>query len=80
MAEELPHSGSSLVINYKTTRTLFTFMFFGYLCMNIDHGIMPAATKDIQEYLNINESEIGLLGSLVYGGNAIGSIILAPIF
>jgi len=61
-------------------KTLFSFMAIGYLCMNIDHGIMPAATKQIQDYLGASQSEIGLLGSLVYLGNAIGSLVLSPLF
>jgi sugar phosphate permease len=55
-------------------------MFVGYLCMNIDHGIMPAATKQIQDFLGVGQSEIGLLGSLVYMGNAIGSIVMTPVY
>jgi sugar phosphate permease len=66
-------------VSISVTKSLYTFMLIGYLCMNIDHGIMPAATKEIQDYLEIDESGIGLLGSLVYLGNALGSVILAPI-
>ena len=58
-------------------------MFAGYLCMNIDHGIMPAATDEIQSDLGkekYGQSAIGLLGSLVYLGNALGSIIMTPAF
>lgn len=61
-------------------KTLFIFMAIGYLCMNIDHGIMPAATNEIQEYLGASQSDIGLLGSLVYLGNAVGSLALSPLF
>ena len=51
--------------------------------MNIDHGIMPAATDEIQSDLGkekYGQSAIGLLGSLVYLGNALGSIIMTPAF
>ena len=43
--------------------------------MNVDHGTLPAAIRKIKEDLNIDYENIGLLGSLVFFGNLIGSLI-----
>ena len=48
--------------------------------MHIDHGIMPAAIAEIQADLHIGEAQTGLLGSLVYAGNAIGSFLAPLVF
>jgi len=78
--EKKRQSNELITVNEGGLKTLFAFMVLGYLCMNIDHGIMPAATSEIQEFLGGSQGEIGLLGSLVYLGNAIGSILLTPIY
>ncbi|EGR29914.1 major facilitator superfamily protein, putative [Ichthyophthirius multifiliis] len=44
------------------------------LLINFDHGIIPAATMEIKEYLNIDDVKLGFLGSIVYIGLTIGSI------
>ena len=42
--------------------------------VNVDHGILPAATSDLREDLGLTDVDIGLLGSLVYLGLVIGKI------
>ena len=39
--------------------------------INLDHGILPACTKPMQEYYDMDEAELGILGSIVYLGISI---------
>ena len=55
-------------------------MVFTNLLINIDHGIIPAATVEIKGDLNLNNFDLGLLGSLVYLGLVIGSLIAMPVY
>ncbi|KRX08858.1 Major facilitator superfamily domain, general substrate transporter [Pseudocohnilembus persalinus] len=48
--------------------------------VNFDHGIIPAATKQIKEDLNIDDVELGLLGSVVYAGLLGGSVAATYVF
>ncbi len=50
------------------------------MLVNFDHGIVPAATKEIREDLLIDDLQLGLLGSVVYLGLMTGSMIAGPIF
>lgn len=44
--------------------------------INVDHGILPACTKEVKSDLNLDDANLGLLGSLVYAGLVLGKIIL----
>jgi len=48
-------------------------MFFANLFVNIDMGIFPAAVETISDDLSINKAQFGMLGSIVYLGQTIGS-------
>jgi hypothetical protein len=43
------------------------------LFVNLENGTIPSATDAIKESLKVNEEELGLFGSLLYVGNAIGN-------
>lgn len=47
---------------------IFSLLATTNLLINIDHGIIPAATIEIEKTLNIGNGYLGLLGSLVYAG------------
>ena len=49
--------------------------FFANFFVNIDMGILPAASVVIKEELNIENSRFGALGSVVYFGQTLGSIL-----
>jgi predicted MFS family arabinose efflux permease len=53
---------------------LFSVFLFMNILVNVDHGIVPAATDDIEKDLKIGETQLGLFGSLVFLGNLIGGI------
>ena len=38
------------------------------ILINLDHGILPACTKEMQEHYSMNDLELGFLGSIVYLG------------
>ena len=44
------------------------------LVTNFDDGSIPAATKEIKEYLNITDELLGLLGTMAYAGSLSGII------
>jgi MFS family permease len=48
--------------------TLFVFMHLLNMLINMDHGIVPAATVAIRKTFDIGEQELGMLGSAVFLG------------
>jgi predicted MFS family arabinose efflux permease len=48
--------------------------------MNLDHGIIPASTKEIKEDLNIGDTQLGILGSLVYCGVVIAGFFASKVY
>jgi len=46
----------------------------------MDHGVLPACTFELKEELQINDLFLGVLGSLVYGGSMIGSLISGVLY
>lgn len=38
------------------------------ILINLDHGILPACTTELKEHFQMDETELGLLGSIVYLG------------
>lgn len=49
--------------------------FFANLFVNVDMGILPAGSIKIKEELGMHNSEFGVLGSVVYFGQTIGSAL-----
>lgn len=58
--------------NYRYT--IFFIILFTNLIINMDHGTIPAATSEIKNNLQIDDSSLGVFGSLVYLGNILGKI------
>jgi MFS transporter, Spinster family, sphingosine-1-phosphate transporter len=68
---------------FQPSRTLKTIFYTCCVCnvlINMDHGIIPAATREIMLDMDISEFELGLLGSLVYLGLVAGSITASMTF
>ncbi len=55
-------------------------LFASNFCVNIDLGILPACTIKMSKDLDLDTSEFGGLGSVVYIGQAIGCIIVGFCF
>ncbi len=64
----------------KTTKCLFVNMILCYYFSHIDLGIMGVSNENIQKYLNISESDVGLLATSLYIGNVAGSLICPLLF
>ena len=59
---------------------MFAHFFMTNVLINIDHGAIPAAVYEIKRDLGIGQTEIGLLGSLVYVGLTFGSVVSGWVF
>ena len=73
---------SSGVPLYKERNLRFSMLVFVFgiifminLLINIDHGVIPAATTNLKDDLSLDNSYLGLLGSIVYFGLTIGIMI-----
>ena len=66
---------NSFIINRKIRWLIFSLFIALNLLMNFDHGTVPAATEQLRNYLDLDDSELGLFGSLVFLGVIIGSLI-----
>lgn len=53
---------------------VFAYIFFLDVLINVDHGAVPAALSDISEDLGMDETKMGVMGSMVFFGLFIGSI------
>ena len=56
------------------------FLSISCLLMNFDHGALPAALVDMRKDLKFSKVMMGSLGSYVYAGFVVGSIVNATIF
>ena len=50
------------------------------ILVNVDHGAIPAGTTTLKKENNLDNVELGIIGSLVYLGLVLGSISAGPIF
>lgn len=68
---------NQIVITLKRPIRWLIFIIFilTNILVNLDHGIIPSATGALKRDLKLNDSELGLFGSLVFVGNIIGSMI-----
>ena len=66
---------NSFIMNRKIRWLIFSLFIVLNLLMNFDHGTVPAATEQLRNYLDLDDSELGLFGSLVFLGVIIGSLI-----
>ncbi len=74
-AEEMNHSKTKMNLSKCSRYLSFVVLITINLFINMDDGTIPAATNQIENWLNITSSELGLFGSLVYIGSLIGKII-----
>lgn len=58
---------------------IFLLLSFINILTNMDHGTLPAASNEIKQDFNINDTELGSFGSLVYLGKLIGALFLSKI-
>lgn len=63
-----------VILSTKVRWFVFIILFVITTLVNMDHGTVPAATKDIKEDLKIDDNILGIFGSLVFLGNLFGII------
>jgi MFS family permease len=61
-------------------KVIFLLIFFVNVLINIDHGAIPAATTIMKRDLDLDNIELGTIGSLVYLGLVLGAMSAGPIF
>ena len=54
---------------------MFIIMFIVNAANNSDHGAIPSITKQLKGDLNLNNEQLGSLGSLVFFGLTLGKCI-----
>ncbi|KAL4497176.1 hypothetical protein ABPG72_019496 [Tetrahymena utriculariae] len=64
----------------KGSKLVFFIICLSNILMNIDHGVVPAATQQIKEDFNIGDSQLGFLGSLVYFGIVSAGFIAGKVY
>lgn len=74
--------GSHLPADYdrKWITICVLVQFFANLFINVDMGILPAGSTLIKQELQIQNSDFGALGSMVYVGQTIGSALATSFF
>jgi len=67
-------------LNPCNLRLFFGFILTVNILVNIDHGCIPACTVPLKNEYGLNNTELGLLGSIVYVGLLLGSFSAPPSF
>lgn len=62
-------------INQKTKNLIFIHLFILNIFSNLDEGIIPAASENIQNYMNISATDYGLFCTIDYIGRLCGSVL-----
>lgn len=60
---------------------IFALLTLTNVLINLDHGILPACTKEMKKHFNMGEKALGFMGSIVYlgivlAGTAVGNLYL----
>lgn len=55
-------------------KIIFFLIFLINMIINFDHGMIPAATTTLKLNLNLNNFQLGIIGSLVYLGLVLGAL------
>lgn len=59
---------------------MFYLMFFCSVSVNLDHGSLPACSEEIKSKMKILNFGFGALGTVVYFGLTIGSLMGAQVY
>jgi MFS transporter, Spinster family, sphingosine-1-phosphate transporter len=64
----------------KPPSKIFFLMILTNILINLDHGILPACTTQLVDDFGMNETELGILGSIVYLGISIMGIFAGRLY
>lgn len=65
----------SVVLSPSQSWKIYLIFCITNILLNIDQGVLPAATNEMMIDLDLTEMEFGLLGSLMYIGLITGSLV-----
>lgn len=65
-----------IILKSKGRYLVFSLLLTLNIFVNMDHGNIPAATKEISTYLSIDIATLGLFGSLAFFGSLIGKYLI----
>ncbi|KAL4500428.1 hypothetical protein ABPG72_003379 [Tetrahymena utriculariae] len=74
------NSGNIILPPSASKSFIYSICFITNILVNFDHGIVPAASKEIKQDLNLSDFELGILGSVVYAGLLLGSVAASQAF
>ena len=69
-----------ITYNRVIVYTEFIVLFFSSLICNLDHGSVPGFSLAIKQNLQIYNLGFGLLGTFVYLGMTLGSLVGVKVF
>ena len=64
----------------RSVNLIFYLMFFCSVSVNIDHGSLPACSEEIKSKMHILNFGFGALGTIVYFGLTLGSLLGAHVY
>ncbi len=64
----------------KKRKFIFLLIFLINILVNLDRGVIPAATTEIKEKIKISNAQLGMIGSLLFFGLILGSLTGGYIF
>ena len=67
---------SDIILSKMNRWIIFILFFITAIIVNMDHGTVPAATREIKIKLDIDNNTLGIFGSLVFLGNLLGTYLL----
>lgn len=62
------------------SKWIFALISFTNILINLDHGILPACTTQVMKEYDIGETQLGVLGSIVYLGIIIMGIYVGRLY
>lgn len=67
-------------LSYWSLQIMLVFLLTCQMVVNMDHGALPASTLVIKRDLDLNNAQLGKLGSLVFAGLVCGSLFATIVF
>lgn len=68
------------IYDKKLIYILFIVVFLANVLINIDHGTLPACFEQLMKKLDMNHFKYGILGSFVFGGLMVGSVVSTALY
>ena len=65
-----------MIFERRNRKLVFAALLLICICVNFDNGIVPSASKEIKELLDIDNQIFGLYGSLSFFGCLIGKLFI----